>query len=115
VAQSTPPEPPLVLVGLLLKLMQVTRQVLDTRTSTGAGGCPAEADAGHSSSPGSAAGWCPVVGLSTYGLGQSASKLAFASSVAPAYLAQVKHQVSWPLLAPWMQAYCQALGLLWLL
>ncbi len=48
VAQAIPPEPPLVLVGLLLKLMQVTRQVLDTRTFTGAGGSPAEADAGHS-------------------------------------------------------------------
>ena len=59
VVQTIPPEPPLVLVAPLLKLMQVTHQVL-------VGGSPAEADPGHSSSPGSAAGWCPVVAPSNY-------------------------------------------------
>ena len=54
VVQAIPPEPPLVLVAPLLKLMQVTHQAL-------VGGSPAEADPGHSSSPGSAAGWWPVV------------------------------------------------------
>ena len=92
-AQSTPPEPPLVLVGLLLKLMQVTHQVRDLLLAdalwlAGVGGSPAEADVGHSSSPDT---------------GQSA------------YWAQVKHQVSWPTLAHWMQTYYQALCLLLLL